>query len=495
MGTKKMRTPGDRVTAIVRCGMLILGTLVIIAGPALPETQVRGQEAPKAEAPAGNPAAGIKRPNVLFLFTDDQRADTIHALGNASIRTPNLDRLAETGFVFRNAYCLGGNVPAVCLPSRTMLISGRSLFHLKGATADASSLPRSFNDAGYLTYHHGKRGNTPQAIQANYQINKYLKNDQQERSSGYPGKEIADEAIAFLGDRPRDKPFFMYLAFANPHDPRVVNREYRDRYDEPSMPLPKNYRPFHPFNNGELLIRDEQLAPWPRTPEVVREHLTDYYGVITYLDMQIGRILQALKDQRVYDDTIIVFSSDHGLAVGSHGLFGKQNIYEDGMKVPLIVAGPGIPRGRSDAFAYLFDVYPTLCGLAGLPEPSGIDGKSLAPVIRGQSRGVRDAVFLAYRDVQRSIRLGDWKLIRYPQINRSQLFNLKDDPSEINDLADDPRHADRVKELTAALADEQKAYDDTLMLTSAQPKPAEVDASFFRPNEPARSKRVPAPKE
>jgi arylsulfatase A-like enzyme len=432
--------------------------------------------------------AEARRPNVLFLFTDDQRADTIHALGNPLIQTPNLDRLAERGFVFRNAYCMGGNQPAVCLPSRTMLMSGRSLFHLKEATAEAPSLPRAFNAAGYVTYHHGKRGNTPQAIQKNFQINKYLVNDQAERSSGYPGKEIADAAVAFLNERPRDKPFFMYLAFANPHDPRVVNREYRDRYQESAMPLPANYRPLHPFNNGELLVRDEQLAPWPRTPEVVRSHLTDYYGVITYLDMQIGRILQVLKDQGIEDETIVVFSSDHGLAIGSHGLFGKQNIYEDGMKVPLIFAGPGISRGRSNAFAYLFDIFPTLLDLAGLPNAEGLDARSLAPVIRGESQGVRDAVFLAYRDFQRSIRVGDWKLIRYPEINRSQLFNLAADPAETHDLAADPASKSQVKELMARLEAEQKRLGDTLALTSAQPKEAAVDATFFQRPGTAKAK-------
>ena len=247
-----------------------LCALAIIAGLGGSQGRAWGDETPKSTPAA--PAEKARRPNVLFLFTDDQRADTIHALGNSLIRTPNIDRLAHSGFTMGNAYCMGGNVPAVCLPSRTMLISGRSLFHLKGATAEAPNLPRSFNDAGYLTYHHGKRGNTPHAILTNYQINKYLKNDQEERTSGFPGKEIADDAVAFLKERPKDQPFFMYLAFANPHDPRVVTRMYRDRYDEPSMPLPANYLPIHPFNNGELLIRDEQLAPWPRTPEVVREH-------------------------------------------------------------------------------------------------------------------------------------------------------------------------------------------------------------------------------
>ena len=148
-----------------------------------------------------------------------------------------------------------------------MLLSGRSLFHLKEATAEAPSLPRAFNQAGYVTYHHGKRGNTPQAIQTNFQTNKYLANDQQERSSGYPGKEIADAAVAFLGARPKDRPFFMYLAFANPHDPRVINREYRDRYDEPSMPLPREL-PAAPPVRQRRAARPRRatgpLAPHPR---------------------------------------------------------------------------------------------------------------------------------------------------------------------------------------------------------------------------------------
>ncbi len=401
-----------------------------------------------------------ERPNVLFLFTDDQRADTIAALGNPIIQTPNLDRLARSGFTFRNAYCMGGDRPAVCLPSRTMMLSGRSLFHIKQATPAAPSFPRSFNDAGYVTYHHGKRGNTPHAIQALFQTNRYLKNDEAERKSGRPGKEIADAAVEFLGSRPKDKPFFMYLAFGNPHDPRVVVDEDRRRYDESKMPLPPNFLPEHPFDNGELKIRDEALVPWPRTPEIIRKELTDYYGVITHMDRQIGRILDALKARGEYDRTIIIFSSDHGLAMGSHGLLGKQNVYEAGMKAPLIFAGPGIPRGESDAFAYLHDIFPTSCKLAGLEVPGGLDGKDLSPVIAGKRPAVRDRVMLAYRDVQRSIRVGDWKLIRYPKIGRVQLFDLESDPHETEDLSGRPEQVERIAGLRSQLAAEQKRNDD-----------------------------------
>lgn len=401
-----------------------------------------------------------KRPNVLFLFTDDQRADTIHALGNPLIQTPNLDALARSGFAFRNAYCMGGDRPAVCLPSRTMMLSGRSLFHIKQATPAAPNFPRAFNDAGYVTYHHGKRGNTAQAIQALFQTNRYLKNDEAERKSGRPGKEIADAAVEFLGSRPKDRPFFMYLAFGNPHDPRVVIDEDRRRYDEATMPLPPNFLPEHPFDNGELKIRDEALCPWPRTPAMIRKELTDYYGVITHMDRQIGRILDALKAAGEFENTLIVFSSDHGLAMGSHGLLGKQNVYEAGMKAPLIFAGPGIPRGESQAFAYLHDIFPTVCHIAGLDVPGGLDGRSLAPVISGKQAAVRDRVFLAYRDVQRSIRVGDWKLIHYPKIDRIQLFDLKSDPHEVRDLSPLPEHAPRIADLRTQLAAEAKKNHD-----------------------------------
>ncbi len=437
-----------------------------------------GVALPGISLAAGAPA---RRPNVLFLLADDQRADTIHALGNPTIQTPNLDRLTERGFAFRNAYCMGSTMPAVCLPSRAMLLSGRSLFRLPSLDSIRPNFPRTLAAAGYETHHHGKRGNTPPGISKDFEHCRFC-DDDHERTSGYPGREIADAAVRFLRERRRDRPFFMYLAFANPHDPRVVNAAYRGRYDERTMPLPRNYRPLHPFNNGELLVRDERLAPWPRTPEVVRKHLTDYYGVITYLDHEIGRILQALRDAGESERTVIVFSSDHGLALGSHGLFGKQNLYEDGMKVPLILAGPGVPRGRSEAFAYLYDIYPTVCELAGVAGPARIDGRSLVPVLRGRAHGVRDVIFLAYREVQRAVRQGDWKLIRYPQVDKTELFNLADDPAETKDLATDPRQAARVRQLTGLLEAQQRAYGDRLPLTVAHPQPAAVDRAFFERN-------------
>src|SRR5205085_2738577 len=194
---------------------------------------------------------------------------------------------------------------------------------------------------------------------------------------------FADSAVDFLKRQKGEKPFLCYVAFNAPHDPRLAPKEYHDHYNADKPPLPPNYLPQHPFNSGDLTGRDERLAPWPRTPEVVRQHLADYYAAISFLDAQVGRILDALRAAGQYENTLIVFSSDHGLAIGSHGLFGKQNLYDHSMHSPLILCGPGVPRGkRSDALCYLLDIFPTLGGLAGVPAPAGSEGESLVPVLQ-----------------------------------------------------------------------------------------------------------------
>ncbi len=420
-------------------------------------------------------AGETQRPNVLFLFADDQRADTIGALGNPIIKTPTMDGLVKRGFTFHNAYCLGSNSPAVCSPSRNMLLSGRAYFRWTGpqAPADRPNFPTALREAGYQTYHHGKRGNTALLIQQRFEINKYLANDEQERRNGEPGKIIVDDAITFLNERKADKPFCMYLAFGNPHDPRVAAQKYLDLYERNQIPLPKNYLPLHPFNNGEQTVRDEQLAPWPRTEAETRKQLHEYYAVITALDGHLGRLIETLKEKQLYENTIIVYSADHGLAMGSHGLMGKQSLYEHSMKAPLIFAGPGIPQGNSDALAYLLDIFPTLCDLTGTSIPDGLDGHSLKPIIAGEAKTVRDSVACAYRDVQRSIRDERWKLIRYPQINKTQLFDLQTDPQEIHNLADDSSQATRVRQMLEKLAMWQQSVGDKLTLTTDKPQSAE----------------------
>jgi arylsulfatase A-like enzyme len=435
--------------------------------------------------------AEAKPPNILFLFADDMRADSIAALGNPTVVTPHLDALAKRGFAFTNAYCFGGNSGAVCTPSRNMLLSGNCYFRWKDfappgtpnrkgmlAPADGPNLPLSLKAAGYDTYHHGKRGNTATLIQAKFDVNKYLASDEAERKSGEPGREIADAAIDYWKARSKEKPFFCYLAFGNPHDPRVPAKVDRAKYDAANIALPANWKPLHPFDNGDLTVRDEQLLPWPRTEAGLRDTLADYYATVTGLDRQIGRLTDHLQSTGELANTIVVFSADQGIAVGSHGLLGKQNLYDHSMKAPLIFAGPGIRAGTSPALTYLFDIFPTLVEIAGAAAPQSIDGRSLKPILDGRSTTHRDELMLAYLGKQRAIRDDRWKLIRYPEVDVTQLFDVQADPHELTNLA--AAQPDRVATMLAHLAKRQTEFGDTQPLTAPNPKPAAITAEALR---------------
>jgi len=418
-------------------------------------------------------SAAARKPNILFLFTDDQRADTIAALGNSRIRTPNLDSLARRGWAMRNAYCMGGNSPAVCTPSRNMLLSGRAYTRYPMyAEADRPNFPDALRAAGYQTYHHGKRGNSALRIQERFEINKYLENEQASRRAGSPGERIASDAAEFIRTRSKDRPFFAYLAFEAPHDPRVPAERHRPLYQPDRMRLPENFLPVHPFDNGEMTVRDELLAPWPRTPEEIRRQTAEYYAVITGLDENIGRVLAALREAGEEQNTIVIFSSDQGIALGSHGLMGKQNLYDPSMKAPLLFAGPGIPHGESSALVYLLDIFPTVLDLVGAPQPQGIDGRSFRAAFGSPAAGGRESLYLGYRQCQRAVRDERYKLILYPQINRVQLFDLRDDPFEKRDLSARPEQRERVARMRKQIEAWQAKLGDTLPLESSAPKPA-----------------------
>jgi arylsulfatase A-like enzyme len=395
-------------------------------------------------------------------------------VGHPVVKTPNIDALAQRGMLFENAYCFGSNSGAVCRPSRNMFLGGKTYFRWRGpdSPAEASSFPAVLKAGGYETWHCGKRGNTAVPIQAQFEHNNYI-NDDQERTSGHPGREVTEQALAFLEKRDAKRPFFMYLGYETPHDPRVPTKDDADYYAKQSIPLPKNFLPQHPFDNGEMTIRDEQLLPWPRPEAALRDELRAYYGAMTGLDREIGRLLADLAKRGQLDNTIVIFSSDHGLSMGSHGLLGKQNLYEHGMRVPLIMAGPKIPAGQTTALAYLIDLLPTVCGLTGQKIPADLDGVDLTPVIEGKEKKVRDTLFTAYRDVQRAVRDERYKLIVYPQINSVQLFDLRNDPDEMKDLSNDAAMKPTLERLRRHLKDLQERYGDSQPLSVAQPKPAE----------------------
>ena len=360
------------------------------------------------------PQTHSTRPNVIFFFTDDQRFDTVHALGNAQIHTPTIDGWVREGTSFTHAHIMGGTSPAVCMPSRAMLMTGRTLYHLQGAgegiPPEHVLLGEHLQQQGYRTFGTGKWHNGPPSyarsfsagaeiffggmedhwnvpacrfdpsgrydVSTPYINDPWTNNGLRQRLCDHvtPGKHsselFCDAAIEFLQEKSPADPFFMYLSFMAPHDPRTMPREYLEMYDPAQIELPPNFVADHPFDNGELWVRDELLTPHPRTPDEIRRHIAEYYAMITHADAQMGRVLQVLRETGQAENTIIVFAGDNGLALGQHGLMGKQNLYDHSIRVPLIFCGPGVPRGlRSEAHCYLFDIYPTLCDLLGLPIP------------------------------------------------------------------------------------------------------------------------------
>ena len=207
---------------------------------------------------------------------------------------------------------------------------------------------------------------------------------------------FADETVRFLQSRsPEDEqPFFAWVAFTAPHDPRTPPGEYAERYNAKDVELPPNFMPGHPFDMGISEIRDELLAAQPRDEAEVRQHIADYYGMITHLDAEIGRILEALEGNGLAGNTIVIYCADHGLAVGQHGLMGKQNLYEHSIRIPLILRGPGIAAGqRSDALCYLHDLFPTLLERAGCALPETNEGYSLNALLNGQRSRHRRSLF------------------------------------------------------------------------------------------------------
>jgi arylsulfatase A-like enzyme len=222
--------------------------------------------------------------------------------------------------------------------------------------------------------------------------------------------------------------------------------------------------------------RDENLGAWPRTEKMIRDQLAEYYGLITHLDEQIGRIFAALQKSGQADNTIIIYSADNGLALGSHGLLGKQSVFEHSMRTPLIIAGPGIPRGKStQAFTYLLDIFPTLCDVLAIQPPADLEGENLRPLWEGKKARVRDSVFLPYMQIQRAVRDERWKLIAYPKIGHLQLFDLQNDKYEKTNLIDRLEYAMHVQRLQKLMKQWQSQVGDTLELPTENRQPPRID--------------------
>lgn len=449
-----------------------------------------------------------KKPNVLFILADDERFDTIHAFGNDEIKTPNLDRLVAEGTAFTRAHIPGGTSGAVCMPSRAMLNSGKTLFHLYGAGEQipqshttmgqcfrengyraigigkwhngTESYARSFSDGDEIffggmwdhwnvpvnSFHSdGKYKNlvrsTPNFSHANHPMDMIA----ERITAGKHSTELfTDAAIRFI-EQPHDEPFFLYTALLAPHDPRTMPDRFKNMYDPSKISLPNNFAAEHPFYFGiDPKIgedRDESLAAHPRTESEIRRHIADYYAMISHIDENVGRILDALERTKQLDNTIIVYTGDNGLAVGRHGLMGKQNLYDHSIRVPLILRGPGIPKGeRRDAYVYLMDIYPTLCELCGISIPSSVEGKSFKEVIFG-GKATRTTMYFAYTHLIRAVKDERFKLIRYKlEPDQTQLFDLDEDPDEMVNLYHDPRYRAVRDQLEKLLLQERDQWED-----------------------------------
>ena len=436
------------------------------------------------------------KPNILFIFADDQMWDSIGAFNDCPVQTPNLDRLAQRGVQFSHVYNMGSYVPAVCVASRTMLNTGGFVWNA-AAFAPERKKKRMGNDpkksgsykithrkpdgywsqwmkqAGYETYFTGKwhvaganaknlfdhtvhiRAGMPAG--ARQQYSRSFSPGQpdgwsyDESQGGYweGGKHwsevLATDSEAFLKQAATsDKPFFMYLAFNAPHDPRQAPKEYLDRYQVDDVQLPANFLPEYPYNEyagAGRGLRDEKTAPFPRTKHSIRVTRQEYFALITHMDTQIGRILDALEATGKADNTYIFFTADHGLAVGDHGFVGKQNMYDSSMRVPFLMAGPGLEAGKIvDAPVYMQDVMATSLDIAGAPKPAQVEFNSLLPLATGKTdKSVyQDGIYGAYFGTQRMLRTERYKMIIYPTANMVRLYDMVSDPLETKDLASGP---------------------------------------------------------
>lgn len=449
-----------------------------------------------------------KRPNIVFMIADDHRYSDVHALFNPVVKTPNLDRLAVEGTSFLNTHIMGGQYRAVCSPCRACVHTGGHVFravsneseaqfddpmnnHMR-INPDMELMPEVFRQSGYHTHAIGKWHNDKESFIKGFKSGENLFfggmfqpeltplhyfNPEGNYSPGdaipsgkHATEAFCDAGVNFIENYNNEAPFFLYTAFTSPHDPRTAPKEFANLYDPADISIPKNFKPVHPFDNGEMHVRDEGLACLPRDPQEVSRHIADYYAMISHMDAEIGRVLVALEKKGVADNTIVVYTSDHGLAVGQHGLMGKQNLYDHSIRIPLLLRGPGIPRDfKSMGLTSQMDIFPTLCELTGISIPQTVDGNSLLALVKGEKNSCYDSLFAIYKDVQRMVKDDTYKLIRYYRskeretgVNKMQLFNYKEDPWETNDLAGHPDYADSLRNLNQKMREWQNYVKDPL---------------------------------
>ncbi len=466
-----------------------------------------------------------KRPNILLIVVDDQSPfDFKFYNPKSALQTPNIDRLAAEGIVFDAAHHMGSFAGAVCTPSRHMIMSGRTVWHLPigpGAKEHCppdiadNTIPAVFNRAGYATMRTCKQGNSYEGANKLFAV----RHDATKRGGTAESGSAwhAEQVLNYLNERASSKdgrPFLIYYGFSHPHDTRDGTPELLAHYgavnhaDKGALPpanpkqplLPVNYLPAHPFPHGHPGLRDEVSVSgvWEKRDErTIRNEVGRQFACSENIDIQIGRVLDKLKAMGELDNTYILYTSDHGMAIGRHGLQGKQNLYEHTWRVPFVVKGPGIkPGSRVKGNIYLLDLLCTLCDLTGVKAPESNEGISFKPVLEGRQETVRDVLFGCYaggsKPGMRCVKQGDWKLVKFDvldgSVHETQLFNLAENPQEFLqqhhdpavagltgvtpskdqvNLAGDARHAEKLKEMEQLLLSEMRRLNDPYRLGPA----------------------------
>lgn len=424
------------------------------------------------------------KPNILLLFSDDHQSDLINALGNPYIKTPNLDKLIGEGTSFTHAF----TETPTCVPSRASLLTACSSLthksfypHYSGAGNDSlQKWPQTMKEAGYTTFWTGKWNacGDPQKWGIDIQSRVFKRGmgshimsfkEKDSTVTGFSSELFADAAINFLNTE-HSKPFFLTVAFTAPHDPRTPPQEYKDMYSPMEVPLPANFYSEYPYEDGYKDIRDEKLLPFPRNVDSVRTEIALYYGMITHMDAQIGRILKTLENNGLAENTIVIYASDNGLAIGHHGLLGKMSFYRHSLNVPLVMRGAGIPKNvKTDSYVYLSDLFPTVCDIIGEEIPKTVEGKSFLPILNGDSTTVNKYMFGALSNLKRSVTTKKYKLIRHYRpkervagTDEYLFYVLENDPLEIVNQISNSKYSEDISHLKAVLKNWQIEKKDFL---------------------------------
>lgn len=436
-----------------------------------------------------------EKPNFLFIFADDMSLDTIGAMQRYSCKTPHLDKLMASGASFNRAYNMGAWGGAVCVASRAMLNSGLFVNKAQKGINEFPHWSEIMKANGYKTYMTGKwhvpgnprfdvvrdpRGGMPKGSGYNRpkDMDDYL-NGWKPWDPAHGGfwqggthwsEVTANHGVDFINEAAKDdKPFFMYIAFNATHDPRQAPKEFIDMYPLDSIKVPESFLSNYPYDEemgcNPTGLRDERLMPSPRTEFAVKVHRQEYFALATHMDREIGRVFEALEKSGKADNTYIIFTADHGLSVGHHGLVGKQSMYDHSMQVPFFISGPGIKAEQEfNMPIYLQDAMATTLDLAKIAKPKHVQFNSVMPLIEGKRKVQYAPIYGKYTHTQRMIQDGDFKLIVYPTIKVSRLYNTSKDPQEMNDLAKNPEYAAKIQELTVKLKKLMKDMDDDMDL-------------------------------